>query len=151
MCASADSVEKGSFLSSCCFVPFYDSVFRPPNILNAAKDFGCSAGVHACEFEGCPAPNSSERRDAAETRSRDGCVTRRRGATPLPFLLDYRADASQNRAVRTCVIFNPAARGEKANRFRRHLEAIGEQCKLNRSRAGGLRDCCRSRRRRHFE
>lgn len=55
----------------------------------------------------------------------------------MPFLLDYRADASQNRAVRTCVIFNPAARGEKANRFRRHLEAIGEQCKLKRTAAAG--------------
>jgi YegS/Rv2252/BmrU family lipid kinase len=33
-------------------------------------------------------------------------------------------------AVRTCVIFNPTARGEKARRFRRHLEAIGTQSTL---------------------
>jgi len=32
--------------------------------------------------------------------------------------------------VRTCVIFNPAARGEKARHFRRQLDAIGSQCAL---------------------
>ena len=32
--------------------------------------------------------------------------------------------------MRTCVIFNPAARGEKARRFRRQLDAIGSQCAL---------------------
>jgi len=32
--------------------------------------------------------------------------------------------------VRTCVIFNPAARGEKAWRFRHQLDAIGSQCAL---------------------
>ncbi len=32
--------------------------------------------------------------------------------------------------MRTCVIFNPVARGEKARRFRRHLEAIGAQSTL---------------------
>jgi len=32
--------------------------------------------------------------------------------------------------VRSCVIFNPAARGEKAKRFRRHLDAIGRQSTL---------------------
>ena len=37
---------------------------------------------------------------------------------------------SKNGFVRTCVIFNPAARGEKARRFRRHLEAIGRQSLL---------------------
>jgi len=35
-----------------------------------------SAGVLACEFTGRPAPCSFERRDAARTRSRDGCATR---------------------------------------------------------------------------
>jgi YegS/Rv2252/BmrU family lipid kinase len=34
------------------------------------------------------------------------------------------------RRVRTCVIFNPAAHGEKARRFRRQLDAIGSQCVL---------------------
>jgi diacylglycerol kinase (ATP) len=32
--------------------------------------------------------------------------------------------------VPTCVIFNPAARGEKAKRFRRQLDAIAAQCAL---------------------
>jgi len=34
------------------------------------------------------------------------------------------------RPVRICVIFNPAARGEKARRFRHQLDAIGSQCAL---------------------
>src|SRR5262249_10138792 len=40
-------------------------------------------------------------------------------------------------AVRTCVIFNPAARGDKAWRFRRHLEAIGKQSTLRQTAAAG--------------
>ncbi len=32
--------------------------------------------------------------------------------------------------MRTCVIFNPAARGEKAKRLRRHLDAIGTESTL---------------------
>ena len=32
--------------------------------------------------------------------------------------------------VRICVIFNPAARGDKARRFRRHLDEIASQCAL---------------------
>jgi diacylglycerol kinase (ATP) len=32
--------------------------------------------------------------------------------------------------VRTCVIFNPVARGEKARRFRRHLDELGAQATL---------------------
>lgn len=32
--------------------------------------------------------------------------------------------------MRACVIFNPTARGEKASRFRRHLDQIGGQCAL---------------------
>ncbi|HWX21340.1 MAG TPA: diacylglycerol kinase family protein [Candidatus Binatia bacterium] len=32
--------------------------------------------------------------------------------------------------MRICVIFNPAAKGEKARRFRRHLDEIGMQAKL---------------------
>ena len=39
-------------------------------------------------------------------------------------------DAKIIRPVRTCVIFNPAARGEKARRFRHQLDAIGPQCAL---------------------
>jgi len=32
--------------------------------------------------------------------------------------------------VRTCVIFNPTARGNKAKRFRRHLDELGAHCTL---------------------
>jgi YegS/Rv2252/BmrU family lipid kinase len=40
-------------------------------------------------------------------------------------------------AVRTCVIFNPAARGEKARHFRRHLDALGNQATLKLTAAAG--------------
>ncbi len=40
-------------------------------------------------------------------------------------------------AVRICVIFNPTARGEKARRFRRHLEEIGAECALKQTTAPG--------------
>jgi len=39
--------------------------------------------------------------------------------------------------VRTCVIFNPTARGEKARRFRRHLDAIGKEAELKLTAAAG--------------
>jgi YegS/Rv2252/BmrU family lipid kinase len=39
--------------------------------------------------------------------------------------------------VRTCVIFNPAARGEKAKHFRRHLAGLGTQCTLKLTAAAG--------------
>jgi len=39
--------------------------------------------------------------------------------------------------VRICVIFNPAARGEKAKRFRRHLDSIGGECALKPTTAPG--------------
>jgi diacylglycerol kinase (ATP) len=39
--------------------------------------------------------------------------------------------------VSTCVIFNPAARGEKARRFRRQLDAIGAQCAFKATSAPG--------------
>ena len=39
--------------------------------------------------------------------------------------------------MRTCVIFNPAARGEKARHFRRHLEALGNQATLKLTAAAG--------------
>jgi len=41
------------------------------------------------------------------------------------------------RGVRTCVIFNPAARGNKATHFRRQLDAIGSQCALKATTAPG--------------
>jgi YegS/Rv2252/BmrU family lipid kinase len=39
--------------------------------------------------------------------------------------------------VRTCVIFNPTARGDRANRFRRHLNEIGQQSTLKLTTAPG--------------
>jgi YegS/Rv2252/BmrU family lipid kinase len=39
--------------------------------------------------------------------------------------------------MRTCVIFNPAARGNKARHFRRQLNAIGSQCALKATTAPG--------------
>jgi diacylglycerol kinase (ATP) len=39
--------------------------------------------------------------------------------------------------VRTCVIFNPTARGEKAKRFRRHLDLIGGECVLKQTAFAG--------------
>ncbi len=39
--------------------------------------------------------------------------------------------------MRTCVIFNPAARGEKARRFRRHLDEIGRQAILKQTAGPG--------------
>jgi len=32
--------------------------------------------------------------------------------------------------MRKCVIFNPTAHGDKAKRFRRHLDAIANECTL---------------------
>ena len=40
-------------------------------------------------------------------------------------------------AVRTCVIFNPAAKGQKAERFRRQLDQIGTTCTLKKTTAPG--------------
>ncbi len=39
--------------------------------------------------------------------------------------------------VRTCVIFNPAARGDKARHFRRYLDEIASQCALKATAAPG--------------
>jgi YegS/Rv2252/BmrU family lipid kinase len=42
--------------------------------------------------------------------------------------------------VRACVIFNPTAKGEKAKRFRRHLDLIAAECALKQTvSAGGAR------------
>lgn len=43
--------------------------------------------------------------------------------------------------VKTCVIFNPTARGDKARRFRRHLEEIGSQATLKLTTAVGDARC----------
>jgi diacylglycerol kinase (ATP) len=39
--------------------------------------------------------------------------------------------------MRTCVIFNPTARGDKARRLRRHLDDLGTQCTLKLTTAPG--------------
>src|SRR5437773_9091268 len=48
-----------------------------------------------------------------------------------------RSSCPKNYAVRTCVIFNPTARGEKAKRFRRHLDDLGSSCALKMTAAVG--------------
>ena len=59
------------------------------------------------------------------------------GVNPAPFSSTPAARRPQQWAVRTCVIFNPAARGEKAKRFRRLLDAIGAQSTLKLTAAAG--------------
>ena len=39
--------------------------------------------------------------------------------------------------MRTCVIFNPVAKGDKARRFRGSLEALGKECVLKKTAAAG--------------
>jgi diacylglycerol kinase (ATP) len=39
--------------------------------------------------------------------------------------------------VRICLIFNPTARGDKAKRLQRHLDAIGSECALKQTRSAG--------------
>jgi YegS/Rv2252/BmrU family lipid kinase len=48
-----------------------------------------------------------------------------------------RSTQAKTWAVRACVIFNPVARGEKARRFRRQLDAIGATCALKKTTALG--------------
>ena len=64
----------------------------------------------------------------------NGTVERTLGA---PFCSTIAISLPQQLAVRTCVIFNPAARGEKAKRFRRHLDEFGAQCTLKLTTAVG--------------
>lgn len=56
-------------------------------------------------------------------------------SVPLSPRLPSRA--GQTFAVRTCVIFNPVAQGEKARRFRAGLEAIGKECALKKTAGAG--------------
>lgn len=46
------------------------------------------------------------------------------------FILDVSRQTRQITRVRTCVIFNPTAKGDKARRFRRHLDEIGREAAL---------------------
>src|SRR5260370_32305608 len=58
--------------------------------------------------------------------------------SPLfPFCSTIPAPHRKQWAVRTCVIFNPMARGEKARRFRRHLDDIGAESALKQTAAPG--------------
>jgi len=54
-----------------------------------------------------------------------------------PFCSTIRARQPKKWGVRTCVIFNPTARGDKARRFRRHLDAIGRESTLKLTAAAG--------------
>ena len=54
-----------------------------------------------------------------------------------PFDSTMRARRPTQWGVRTCVIFNPAARGNKARRFRHHLDAIGRESTLKLTAAAG--------------
>ncbi len=56
---------------------------------------------------------------------------------PARFSLDYPRRSSKNGPVRTCVIFNPTAKGDKARYFRRHLDTIGAECALKQTAAAG--------------
>ncbi len=53
------------------------------------------------------------------------------------FLLDYGFPHQNHWPVRICVIFNPAARGNKARHFRRHLAEIGGKSALKATAAPG--------------
>src|SRR5215471_8689256 len=46
------------------------------------------------------------------------------------FVLDSNLAHLKTCVVRTCVIFNPTAKGEKANRFGQHLEQIARESTL---------------------
>lgn len=59
----------------------------------------------------------------------------RRSANPVPG--QPRPDRQNSVTVRTCVIFNPTARGDKAKRFRRHLDEIASHCSLKLTTAPG--------------
>ena len=54
-----------------------------------------------------------------------------------PFDSTIRTRRPTEWGVRTCVIFNPAARGEKARHFRHHLKAIGAESALKQTTAAG--------------
>ena len=55
-----------------------------------------------------------------------------------PFLLDSFGRRPNNpRVQRPCIIFNPTARGEKARRFRRHLDAIAGEAEFKLTTAPG--------------
>lgn len=60
-----------------------------------------------------------------------------RSALDAPFCSTIGARRAKKWGVRTCVIFNPAARGNKARHFRHHLDAIGTESTLKQTTAAG--------------
>src|SRR6185503_9083921 len=63
----------------------------------------------------------------------DGAPRRRGNAAgPHPRIV-----GEKTMSMRICVIFNPAARGEKAARFRQHLAELSTQCTLKPTYAAG--------------
>ena len=76
------------------------------------------------------APAARHRR----TRRRDACATL---ACTEPFCSTTPTGPFKEWGVRTCVIFNPTAKGEKARRFRTHLDAIGSESTLKLTTAAG--------------
>ena len=58
-------------------------------------------------------------------------------ANEEPFDSTIRTRRPTEWGVRTCVIFNPAARGEKARHFRHHLKSIGAESALKQTTAAG--------------
>ena len=92
---------------------------------------GCSrsAGVPACEFTGRPAPCSFARRDAARTRSRDGCVTRFMGSLHDSGIahrdLEPTPDPSQEgNCRRASAVLLPSWEGSGVGRFMGRIAAI---------------------------
>jgi len=55
---------------------------------------------------------------------------RRHGLRSLAFRSTFPRAPQETSGVRICVIFNPAAKGDKARRFRRHVDAIRTGCTL---------------------
>ena len=53
------------------------------------------------------------------------------------FVVHFNRPIWNHSSVRICVIFNPAARGNKARHFRRQLDAIGSQCAFKATAAPG--------------
>src|SRR5450432_1860785 len=66
-----------------------------------------------------------------------GEISEERKQTPCAFSSTNPAHRKIIRCVRTCVIFNPAARGNKARHFRHHLDEIAANCALKGTAAPG--------------
>jgi YegS/Rv2252/BmrU family lipid kinase len=56
---------------------------------------------------------------------------------PCAFSSTIHAQLSKPFAVRTCIIFNPTAKGNKARNFRRHLDEFAVECVLKQTTSAG--------------